>query len=451
VPDLEEQLGRVWNSDVRPLVQEAWRCYAAGANRACITLTWVAVCADLIYKIDRLADDGDGAAIGARNQVASARAAGLTSAGVREMQEIERTILATSVELELVDGIAARELDRLREDRHLCAHSSLRSMGEMYDPRPESARAHLAAALDSVLTHPAVQGKKVVDGFAAHVADPYFVDAPGYLARSYFERVRPVARRRIVDLAAKHALLELPAPDPPGSLILADRMAACLRAFANRDRTMIRDALLRSLDRFRQVDGASLLRAVGRLGDLDLLWTIIDDPISERLGALISAMSPPTGYGDLAEEDAAVLSLVCRADARARLPILETRFASLPTVARAGVMGRRIDAYFIPLIPTLLREAPSWRSAEAFTRQAVVPYGPFLSEPDLVATLKAWAETHDCRTAGGMLNLSVELYRATGHLHPVDAPVWRSFIDEVRQSEGASSPFQYTELEAELP
>lgn len=57
--DLEQQVLRVWNPDVRPLVVEAHRCYMSGAARASIALTWVAVCADLIEKFSRLAEDGE--------------------------------------------------------------------------------------------------------------------------------------------------------------------------------------------------------------------------------------------------------------------------------------------------------------------------------------------------------------------------------------------------------
>lgn len=67
--DLEGDVARVWSSDVRPLVHEAWRCYNAGAIRAAIASTWTAVAADLIEKITRLADSGDAEAkaLGAEN------------------------------------------------------------------------------------------------------------------------------------------------------------------------------------------------------------------------------------------------------------------------------------------------------------------------------------------------------------------------------------------------
>jgi hypothetical protein len=63
VTDVETYIGQVWSPDVRPLAEEAWRCYNAGATRACIGATWTAVTADIITKLVRLADDGDTMAV----------------------------------------------------------------------------------------------------------------------------------------------------------------------------------------------------------------------------------------------------------------------------------------------------------------------------------------------------------------------------------------------------
>jgi hypothetical protein len=133
--DLEEQVGRVWNPDIRPLVAEAYRCYAAGAARASITLTWVAVCADLIEKVNRLAEDGEASTRDLAARIERARDQGADVQAVKAMQDVERTILDKALELELIDSIGKRELERLREDRHLCAHPSLRPLGEFYEPR----------------------------------------------------------------------------------------------------------------------------------------------------------------------------------------------------------------------------------------------------------------------------------------------------------------------------
>jgi hypothetical protein len=201
--DIDDQVRRVWSPDVRPLIAEAWRCYGIGAHRATITFTWLAVCEDLAEKIIRLADDGDGVAAAARVTIELAHAQGLTPAGFKAMQDLERSLLSTAVTLELVDTITSRELARLREDRHLCVHPSLR--GEVYEPRAESAREHLSAALSGLLTVPGTQGRKAVDRFTRHVADPSFTPTSEYLLQTFFGHVRRGVKKGIVELAVKHA------------------------------------------------------------------------------------------------------------------------------------------------------------------------------------------------------------------------------------------------------
>lgn len=109
--DLEEQVTRVWDPDVRTIAREASRCYGIGAHRAAITLTWVAVCTDLIAKISRLADGGEATAAAARGRIETAQTHGLSPAGVQAMQTAERDLVKTAVELELIDTITARDLE----------------------------------------------------------------------------------------------------------------------------------------------------------------------------------------------------------------------------------------------------------------------------------------------------------------------------------------------------
>ncbi|MEU8205822.1 hypothetical protein [Streptosporangium sp. NPDC049046] len=448
--DLEGQIHRVWNPDVRPLMEEALRCYHAGALRAGIGQTWIAVVADLTEKIVRLADEGDGDAKDFRTQLETAQTAGLAADGVTAMQAIERSILDTAVKLELIDTIAAREFERLRQDRHLCVHPSLRRLGETYQPLPESARAHMAIALDSLLIHPPTQGRKVIDDFMDHVTEPLFSANPAYLLATFFARVRPTARRRIVDLAAKHALTELSGPPDSSPVLLADRMAVCLRAFSTSDSAMVADALKKSLDRLGKAEGQQQLRAAARLAELDAFWDLLDAPFTARLDELIAGLVPTDSWEVLTPESAEALSMVRVAQARAVLPRLESTFAALPVRNRAQVMARHLAPYFASYVSDLLAQAPGWRGAEEITRTAVVPYGPLMSVELLQEALAAWAADVDCRTAGGMLNLAVEFYRATAHLRATDQEAWTTFLKDVRAREPESSMYRYTELEAEM-
>lgn len=446
--DLDDQIRRVWNPDVRPLIAEAWQCYGIGAYRGAITLTWLAVCEDLAEKVIRLADDGDGVALAARTKIVAARTAGLAPAGIKAMQELERSLLNTAVEIELVDTITARELERLREDRHLCVHPSLR--GEVYEPRAETAREHIAAALSGLLTLPATQGRKVVERFTLHVSDPSFTPTSEYLVQTYFDHVRPGVRRSIVELACKHALLELPAIDPPGAQVVAERMAACLLAFNQKDRAVVRDALTKSMDRLRAVDGDGLLRALSRLGELDVFWDVVDAPLALRLTDVVSALPLPDVYGNLAPGQVEVLSLVASPVARDALPALVDKFDSLHPRSKAAVIAQRPSAYFGDSLAALLESAGGWRSAEEIARNAVVPMGQFLTSVQVGDVLAAWVTNDQCRTAGGMLSIAVDFYVATSHLRPGDRAMWQQFVDEAKRLAPEGSTYTYAGLEAQL-
>ncbi|GII85785.1 hypothetical protein Ssi03_37750 [Sphaerisporangium siamense] len=431
-------------------MEEALRCYHAGALRAAIGQTWIAVVADLTEKIVRLADEGDGDANDFHTQLESAQAAGLATDGVTNMQAIERSILDIAAKMELIDTIAARELERLRQDRHLCVHPSLRRLGEAYQPLPESARAHMATAQDSLLIHPPTQGRKVIDDFMAHVTEPQFSTSPAYLLGAFFARVRPTARRKIVDLAAKHALAKLPGPPEISPILLADRTAECLHAFTTGDSAIVAASLKKSLDRLSKVDGQQQLRAAARLAELDAFWDLLDAPLTARLDELIAGLAPSSPWELLTPDNAEALSVVRVTQARAVLPRLEITFGALSAVNRAQVMARHVAPYFVSYVPELLAQAPGWRGAEEITRTAVVPYGPLMTVEDLQAALTAWSADVDCRTAGGMRNLAVKLYRVTAHLRSVDQEVWEAFLTDVRALEPEQSMYRYTELEAAM-
>jgi hypothetical protein len=255
-----------------------------------------------------------------------------------------------------------------------------------------------------------------------------------------------------LNLAAKHALLELAVPEPPGTVVIAGRMAACLGAFVQRDRTAVKDALAKSIDRLPHGDGGALLRVFGRLGDLDVLWDLVDDAVVERLDAVVAAVRPSGMFENgLTDDEVSTLSLAGIGAARAWIPTLVMKFESLPSYAQGLVMAHRVVPQFVRYVAGVLRDANDFRTAEQITRNVVVPYASLLSKEQLADVLDAWVENDQCRIASGMPPLSVDFYLATRHLRPGDLPIWRGFIDAVRKHEDATSHYTYTKLEELLP
>lgn len=449
--ELETLLTKIWNPDSRPLAEEAWRSYNAGAIRASIAATWTAVTTDVISKLVHLADDGDPSAVAFRHQLVAAQTKGFKPDGVRAMQDIEAGLLTKAVELELIDAIDQRELERIREDRNLCVHPSLRSFGEVYAPRPESARAHLAAALSTLLTHPPTQGGKAMEAFQNYTCDPSFVPAIEHLQTTFYDRVRSAARTNIAKVAAKHALREL---DPDGRqppIEYANRAAVVLYAFAQRDRDLVRKALAGQQEALQQLGGEKLLRAMARLGDQDYFWSLVDEALAERLQQMLLKLPiPPQQWDALPLEVAVPLAIVRSDDARTRLPLLEQRFEELTSLHRMNIVATQPAPYFVPAVLGFLSEAWSFRVGEQ-AGQLLVQHAPFLTIDALQKALTAWADNGQCRTAMQMPDLAVALFRSTTYLGTDQATAFVTFLDKVQAlTDDDDSYYRYPALESTL-
>jgi hypothetical protein len=452
VTDLERQASRVRNADIRRLLDDALRCYNAGAFRSSIAATWTAVSADIIDKIIELADGGDGDAQQFRATVDEARALGISSPdGVRAMQRIEDVLLDKAERFELIDSVGVRELNRIRQDRNLSVHPSLRPLGEPYDPPAEVARAHLATALVTVLVHPPTQGRRAITDFTTYLSDPYFTAADAHLQATYFDRLRTATRSNIVKVAAKHALCEPAPPEgtPVTASVLADRMAAAVKAFARRDRDLVRQVLHGVYSRFQLLAPGMQLRAVVRLGDEDVFWDMVQAPLAEQIDANLAALTYPS---DPIPELLSLFSLVRNPLARTHLPILEKVYADLGTDRQAEIAAVHPDPYFLPVVSASMREADSFRGAERACEQVVLPHAPMMTLEVLAEVLDGWSTNSQCRTASRMPGLAVELYTRTAHLGTARHPAWQQFIAEVRaRADQHDLPYySYAEVEQAL-
>lgn len=175
--DIETLFLRCRADRAREYIGEAVQCYRAGAYRSAIVNTWIAVVFDLVDKIRELSLAGDATAQAINTQY-EAYVSQINSGneqGVKNALEFERTILATCRDrLQFFDHQQLRDLDRLREDRHQCAHPSFQKAGEPYRPTAEHARLHLRTAVDHVMSQPPIQGRSAIAEIVSIVGSEYF-------------------------------------------------------------------------------------------------------------------------------------------------------------------------------------------------------------------------------------------------------------------------------------
>ncbi|WP_051816784.1 hypothetical protein [Kitasatospora sp. NRRL B-11411] len=446
--NLEEQITRVWTPEVRPLVADAYRCYSAGSPRAAIVSTWTAVCADIIHKLHQLAEDGDGAADEVVKKIEGARAKADAEAR-RTMQRVENGLLQNALDLELIDFIEHTQLERLEQDRHLCAHPSLRPLGDVFAPSGEYARAHLVAALDALLVHPPTQGRKAFARYREYVTDPAFVDHAGHLVQMFAQRVKSSTWKLIVGTAAKHAMLELELPEGSGitGTVSADRQARCLVAFAQHDRDTVREAVIQAMPRFNKLSIEQQVRGLTRLGDFDVFTDALDATMCEKISAyLVQELDKFPPQHDKAVE---VIGLVAFGAIRARIPALVEAFeVRIDPHRRVDLIMANPSPYFASTVAEILAEAATYRSAEHFAAHGLLPIARFVQPDQLGGILTAWAENQDCRAAAQMPRLAALFWREAPQLHGLAA--WTDFVKRVRELVGTDEWYQYDELAAQI-
>ncbi len=202
----EEMIVQCIDDDAKVHIREAVRCYEAGAYRAAIVASYVAVCFDLIAKLRGLASGGDGDAANLVNkldQLQEQQRNGNPQA-IGGLLEIERNLLEDFRDkFDFFGHQEFEELSRLRADRNRCAHPTFSHDALPYAPPAELARLHIRSALSYVLSQQARQGKAALASLRATVNSPYFPtalkDAVTRLRASEIGKARDTLVRAFID------------------------------------------------------------------------------------------------------------------------------------------------------------------------------------------------------------------------------------------------------------
>jgi hypothetical protein len=177
IADFDELVLKCRTEAAKDHITEAIACYYAGAYRACIVTTWIAVVFDIIKKLYELNVSGNNSAKKEIEQIEKIHAKIKTGNGEGkiESQRYESSILKmVKANFEFFNEQEYLDLVRLQEDRHRCAHPAFKTIEELYNPPAELARLHLRNAIEYVLSQPPVQGKSALNQLIYCVKSQYF-------------------------------------------------------------------------------------------------------------------------------------------------------------------------------------------------------------------------------------------------------------------------------------
>ena len=93
----------------------------------------------------------------------------------KQLQAIEGGLLtAAHAAFEFLTDHELRDMERLRDDRHLYAHPAFAGEDYLFQPTPELVRMHIVHAISNLLQHPPIQGKSALQRLKNDLLRPSF-------------------------------------------------------------------------------------------------------------------------------------------------------------------------------------------------------------------------------------------------------------------------------------
>lgn len=281
--DLDELVLRCRDKSAQNYIKEAVTCYKAGAIRSAIVSTWIAVTFDFIDKIKDLSLSGEKEALLQLQLLENA----LNAGDINLLLKFEREMLIVARDkLELISHVEFVDLQRLQEDRNRCAHPSMKSDGQIFNPPAELARLHIRSAIECLLQHPPAQGKSALNILLKEVDSSYFpidVDsAVVALKNSPLKKARESLVRNFVIVLLKNVLSDN--KDVKSIRRIYSALAA-VKTMYKEFYDVILDEKLSVL--IKNLDDSNLSKTFSILENLVGSWDVLDADVKLKLASYV--------------------------------------------------------------------------------------------------------------------------------------------------------------------
>lgn len=197
VTDIDSLPNMVRNLNSRRLIDDAIAAYRGDALRSAIVSTWNAIVNDIIAKTRELVALEDIDAIRYIERLDEY----IEDEKIGEIQRLERDILKfAEKKIKIINSQEARILNRIKEDRHMCAHPAfVKGEKTIFQPSPDLVRSHIVSALQCLLICPPLQGHSVLVKFKSDVVSTSFP--------STYDSVKTYVNKKYLS-ASKETLIE---------------------------------------------------------------------------------------------------------------------------------------------------------------------------------------------------------------------------------------------------
>lgn len=414
--DLDELALRCRDEQARQYIDEAVRCYKAGAYRSCIVSTWNAVVFDYLHKLRELEMSGDKNAQLILENFEVIRTGG--DSKLKEALDFERNVLEVAASgFELLTPLEKIDLKRIQDDRNRCAHPSMQSPEAPYHPTAELARSHMRNAVEILLEKEPVQGKAAFARICAEIKSMYFPenkdDAINHFRSGPLNRARKGLLRSLLCGITISFLNEELENDE------RKRQIAAIGAIIEMHRGVSEEIFRADMPQiFRRTDDKKLLILLLYCRRISFAWDVLDAATKGRVSRYLATV----------EEINLVLAIAYAMDIPELKDMALTRITSIPAKELCKIIAAKPLREYIPFAIDHFSGAGSYRSAEFLGQSLILPLSSLYTNKDINDILLAVKGNGQIWDAGGMPEILLNLLGKTLLLQSETTPAWQDLL-----------------------
>jgi hypothetical protein len=422
--DLDELIQNVRSSYVKEYITEALTAYRAGAYRAAVSTTWVAVCIDIIEKIRELSISGDTQA-----EAIERRLNGILPTDTTAMLRFESELLdIASTQLEFISLPEALQLGRLKDDRNFCVHPTFQKDGKHLNVTPENARNHIVNACKFLFILPPTKGKVIIEtlvNLASQNSFPEDEEKAFHILSSdnYLGRVKETVIRSFFICLLKKLLRDEP---PPTDINSVNRVCSAISAVHRISSASIQSVANEQLPRLLiNISDQRIRILFPIMNKCAFIKTGIDNPIKLRLGEIVRTMPI---------EQIAELGVPSAADDNEQIKTsLLERYNGLDWTGQLVMLKGTQSNSLKDKAIKMFCEAGSFSSAYDYGKNILLTHMPFFNRSDILQVFEGTISNRYDQIvyANGMYSIFEELYQDSISRALLSKADWESFLNRL--------------------
>ena len=422
VTEIESLPHLVRDFESRLLIDDAIAAYYSGALRSSIVSTWTAVVTDIISKIREIELLPDAEAKKFLDGLKVAISSKDKKKGLELMTGIEKNILETAKnKFHFIDSHEHDILERIRADRHKCAHPAFTAENQLFHPSPDLVRSHIVHALQILLTQPPVQGSSNISRFIEDVFGYAFPSDEESVKEYIFSKYINNRKEKFVESLIE-TILEVPFSTDENELSNKTRVLAWALGviFEKKEELFAKKAQSFLNQQEHTPPGKILIRICPYLGVSRYIWSFMKTQIQNSLIEIIKKCT----IDDIKEHH--VLDALNVKEIEA---CLTKKMNSMDAEDKENLISKFKHKFFVPFAIDMFKDSTSEESIFRIGMEVVVPLYEYFGIDEIILMHSAIKENYILGTSHSAALILEYLFDETIDLFSHTKDSWMSIIE----------------------